>query len=76
VLWKDGKQFKALLSGKGPATLSYDLQISVSQGDVVVTFRSLGAGVCMSCAGLPFKDGSDGKIFQGKDCTAPPSCEP
>jgi YVTN family beta-propeller protein len=75
VMWKNGKQFKALLSGKGATTFAYDLQLGVSQDTVTVTFRSLGGGVCMACSGLPFKDGADGKIFLGKDCAAPPSCE-
>jgi hypothetical protein len=76
LLWKDGKELKASLFGKGPATLAYDLQIGVSQGDVAVKFVSVSTQVCMACPGLPFKDGSDGRTFLAKDCPAPPACAP
>jgi hypothetical protein len=76
VIWKNGKQLKATLFGKGPTTLAYDLQIGVSQGDVAVTFVSESVALCMSCSGQPFKDGSDGQTFQGKDCAAPVACAP
>ena len=76
IIWKNGKQLKASLFGKGSSTLNYDLQIGTSQGDVAVKFVSQSAVVCMSCAGLPFKDGSDGKVFLGKDCAAPAACSP
>ncbi|HSQ00606.1 MAG TPA: hypothetical protein VL049_25565 [Candidatus Dormibacteraeota bacterium] len=76
VLWKNGKQLKASLFGKGPTTLAYDLQIGVSQGDVAVKFVSVSVEVCMACPGLPFKDGSDGRTFLAKDCPPPAACAP
>ena len=76
VIWKTGKQLKALLFGKGPTTLAYDLQASVSQGTVQVKFLSTSVGLCLSCGGAPGKDGSDAKTFQGKDCPAPVACTP
>ena len=63
MIWKNGKQLKVTLSGKGPTTLNYDLQIGVSQGEVAVKFVSASVTVCMSCTSLPGKDGSDGKTF-------------
>ena len=76
VIWKTGKQLKALLFGKGPTTLGYDLQTGVSQGTVQAKFVSESVGLCMSCTGLPGKDGSDAAMFQGKDCPAPVACTP
>jgi hypothetical protein len=75
VLWKGGKVLKAVLQGKGPSTLDYDLQLGVGQGTVAATFESGNHTVCSVCP--PFdisKDGSDAKKFMGKDCAAPPSC--
>ena len=74
VIWKDGKQLKATLFGKGVTNLDYDLQTSVSQGDVQAKFTSESVILCMSCAGLPGKDGSDAKQFLGKECPAPVDC--
>jgi YVTN family beta-propeller protein len=76
VIWKSGKQFKAVLLGKGPSTLAYDLQTGVGQGTVQAVFLSESVGLCMSCSGLPGKDGSDAKLFLGKDCPAPVACAP
>ena len=73
VLWKDG-MLKATLLGSGPSTLDYDLQSSVSQGDVTVVFSSSTGDSCAVCTSLPGKDGSDGKTFLAKSCAAPPSC--
>jgi DNA-binding beta-propeller fold protein YncE len=74
VIWKNGKQLKATLFGKGVTNLNYDLQASVSQGDVQAKFTSESIILCMSCAGLPGKDGSDAKAFLGKECPAPADC--
>jgi YVTN family beta-propeller protein len=75
VLWKTGL-LKAILLGRGGSTLDYDLQTSVSQGSVGVVLSSNGGDVCALCAPFGGKDGSDGKTFLGKGCTAPPSCPP
>ncbi|MFN8643749.1 MAG: thrombospondin type 3 repeat-containing protein [Candidatus Binatia bacterium] len=76
VIWKGGKQLKALLFGKGPTTLAYDLQTGVAQGTVQARFVSVSVGLCMSCNGQPGKDGSDAKLFLGRDCPAPVACTP
>lgn len=75
VIWKDGKQLKATLFGKGVTNLDYDLQTAVSQGDVQAAFSAESITLCMRCAGMPGKDGSDAKLFLGKDCPVPAACE-
>jgi hypothetical protein len=75
VMWKTGNQLKATFFGKGATTLSYDLQAGVSQSPVRVKLINENTNLCMACNGQPGKDGSDGKIFQGKDCPAPASCD-
>ncbi len=74
ILWKDGKQIKAILKGKGPTTLDYDLQIGVTEGTVGATLTFPGGSYCMACAPFSGKDGSDGRQFRGKNCSAPASC--
>ncbi len=74
VIWKDGKQIKAILQGKGPTVLDFDLQLGVPQGSIDTTFTFGADAYCMSCNGFNGRDGSDGKKFLGKDCTAPPTC--
>jgi hypothetical protein len=74
VLWTDGKLLKAVLQGKGPTNLDYDLQLGVPQGTVAATFTSGASRVCVVCGPHNGKDGSDAKKFQGKNCSAPPSC--
>jgi hypothetical protein len=74
VLWKDGKLLKAVLQGKGPTNLDYDLQLGIPQGTVAATFTSGTSRVCVVCGPDNGKDGSDAKKFQGKNCAAPPSC--
>jgi len=74
VTWRDGKQIKAVLQGKGPTTLDYDLQLGVPQGTISAVFDSGGSVYCMTCPAYNGRDGSDGVKFQGKDCAAPPTC--
>jgi len=74
VLWKTANQLKATLFGKGPTTLSYDLQTGVSQSPVQVKLINPSGNFCLACNGQPGKDGSDGKLFQGKECPAPVAC--
>jgi DNA-binding beta-propeller fold protein YncE len=74
VMWKTANQLKATFFGKGATTLSYDLQTGVSQSPVQVKLTNQNTVLCMACNGAPGKDGSDGKIFQGKDCPAPVAC--
>jgi len=74
IVWRDGK-LRAVLQGKGPSTLDYDLVVGTSQGTVDVIFtRDSGDQLCMACAPHKGRDGSDGKRFRGKNCPAPPSC--
>jgi hypothetical protein len=73
VLWKLG-QLKATLLGRGTGTLDFDLQPSVSQGSTTVLFQSPAGDLCALCPPFAGKDGSDGKTFLGKSCSAPPSC--
>ena len=75
VVWKTGKQLKAVLSGKGaPSTLDYDLQLGVPQGTVAAVFQSGSTTVCSTCPPSNGRDGSDGKQFAGRDCPAPVAC--
>jgi DNA-binding beta-propeller fold protein YncE len=74
VLWKGGKLLKAVLQGKGPTSLDYDLQLGVGQGTVAAKLESGSRVVCSVCPPYNGKDGSDAKKFLGKDCAAPPSC--
>jgi hypothetical protein len=76
LVWKDQKQLKATLLGKGPTVLNYDLQVGVSQEPVAVRFAYPGSSICMGCTGFNGKDGSDGKEFLGKECPPPGSCPP
>ncbi len=76
VIWKNGSQLKATLFGKGPTTLDYDLQTGIVQSPVALRFDSQAGPICLACAGVAGKDGSDGKNFQGKDCAAPAACLP
>lgn len=74
ITWKAGSQLKAVLKGKGPSNLDYDLQLGVSQGTVAATLSTVSDRTCVVCPAVNGKDGSDGKRFLGKDCTAPPAC--
>jgi hypothetical protein len=74
VVWKAGAQLKAVLKGKGPSTLDYDLQLGVSQGTVAATLATSTDHTCVVCPAFNAKDGSDGKRFLGKNCAAPATC--
>jgi hypothetical protein len=75
VLWKNQTVVKVALFGKGPSVLGYDLQVGVTQNPVSARLTSIGgSGFCMQCTGSGSKDGSDGKLFEGKNCPAPVSC--
>jgi len=74
IVWKDGVQLKAVLKGKGPSNLNYDLQLGVSQGTVAATLANGTDRTCVVCSASNGKDGSDGKQFLGKSCAAPATC--
>jgi hypothetical protein len=74
VVWKDGSQVKAILQGKGPSLLSYDLQLGLPQGTVSAVLTSGAVQLCTTCPAFNGKDGSDGRKFLGKSCAAPVSC--
>jgi len=76
VMWKNQNLLKAILQGKGPTTLDYDLKVGIAQDPVAARFSSNGNDVCVSCTSFNGKNGSDGKIFLGKDCAAPAACPP
>ncbi len=71
VVWKTGKLLKAVLQGKGAPVLNYDLQVGIDQGLVDVTFAIPGEHLLMRCDDSGGKNGSNGKLFKGKDCPAP-----
>ncbi len=72
-LWKAGK-LKLVLQGKGPSVLDYDLVAGTSEGTVDLLFDAGDSAVCAACVGISGKDGSDGKKFLAKGCSAPPIC--
>jgi hypothetical protein len=76
LTWKAGSQLKAVVKGSGPATLFYDLEPNVDQGEVDVELRSGESRVCLRCDDSDGLNGSDGRKFLGKgaSCTAPPQC--
>src|SRR5262249_6609790 len=76
VVWKDRNLVKATLLGSGPTVLDYDLQTGVSQDPVDVKLGGSSAAICMQCNGSSGKNGSDGKLFLGKDCPEPVACAP
>ena len=75
VTWK-ARQLKATLTGKGPTTLDYDLQIGVDEAPVAARFSSGSVTICLECTAHNGKDGTDGKVFLGKTltCPAPSGC--
>jgi len=75
VTWK-AKNLKATLTGKGPTTLGYDLQVGVDEAPVAARFQSGNVSVCLQCTAHNGKNGSDGKQFLGKTltCPAPSGC--
>jgi len=75
LTWKHQTMLKAILQGKGPSTLDYDLTVA-DQGTVGVQLTVNGASTCMACDDYNGKNGSDEKLFLGKDCPAPASCVP
>ena len=75
IVWKSGQLVKAVLQGKGALTnLDYDLQLGVPQGTVAAMLQSGGTTVCSACAASNGRDGSDGRQFLGRDCSAPVAC--
>ncbi len=77
VRWK-ARQLKATLTGKGPTTLDYDLQVGIDQTSVAARFSSGDVTICVQCAPFNGKNGTDGKQFLGKTqtCPAPVDCAP
>ena len=75
VTWK-ARQLKATLTGKGPTTLGYDLDIGVDEAPVAARFTSGAVTICLECAAYNGKTGADGKQFLGKtlSCPAPSAC--
>jgi hypothetical protein len=75
VTWKL-RNLKATLTGKGPTTLDYDLQLGVDQAPVAARFESESISICLQCTAHNGKSGVDGKQFLGKTltCPAPSGC--
>ena len=73
---RDEREAVATLLGSGPALLNYDLQTGVSQDPIAVKLAGSSSAICMQCDGSGSNDGSDGKLFLGKDCPAPVACAP
>ena len=75
VTWRAG-QLKATLTGAGPTTLDYDLQVGVDEAPVTARFSSAPVTICLECTGFNGKNGSDGKQFLGRKptCPAPAGC--
>ncbi len=73
ALWRSGK-LRILLQGKGAFFLSYDLLSGVSQNTVDAVLVNDGGNICMACPPSSGKDGSDGRKFLGRSCSAPGVC--
>lgn len=71
VIWKNGSQLKAILSGKGPSVLDFDLQLGVPAGSVAAMLSNGSNAICASCLPSNRRDGSDGRTFLGKGCPTP-----
>ena len=75
LVWKNQKQLKATLLGKGSMVLSYDLQPGIDQSPVGVRLSYPGANLCMVCPDFNGTDGSDGGVH-GKGLPGTGSCLP
>ncbi len=73
VVWRAGV-LKAVLQGRGPSTLDYDLIQGVSQGTVDALFNNVDNPMCLACGPHNGRDGSNGRRFVGKSCAAPVAC--
>jgi DNA-binding beta-propeller fold protein YncE len=70
ITWK-ARQLKATLTGKGPTTLGYDLEVGVDETPVAARFSSGAVTICLECTAYNGKTGADGKQFLGKALTCP-----
>ena len=77
LAWRRAKDLKATFTGKGAASLAYDLEAGISQNPLRGEIVSGDVGVCFACASAK-RDGSDGRSFSAKaaDCPAPAACGP
>jgi DNA-binding beta-propeller fold protein YncE len=75
VTWRPS-QLKATLTGQGPTTLDYDLQVGVDEAPVAARFSSEPITICLECTAYNGKNGSNGKQFLGRKltCPAPSGC--
>src|SRR6185503_11171642 len=75
VTWRSS-QLKATLTGQGPTTLDYDLQVGVDEAPVAARFSSAPITICLECTAYNGKNGSNGKQFLGRKltCPAPSGC--
>ncbi len=72
---KHGKQIKATCLGKNPLhPLEYDLEIGTDERTVHTVLTLGDRKFCSSIPTFKTKDGSDGKLFLGKDGPAPAHC--
>lgn len=72
---KQGRQIKATCLGKNPLhPLNYDLEVGTGEGTVHTVLTLGDRKLCTSIPSFETKDGSDGKLFLGKDGSAPAHC--
>lgn len=75
VQLKTGKQIRATCLGRNLShTLDYDLEIGAAEGTVQTVLTIGNHTFCAATPTFRTKDGSDGKLFLGKDGPAPASC--
>jgi hypothetical protein len=72
VVWKSGKLLKVACGGKN-AAFPYDLT-GVDEGNVGVVFTAGTRGACAEAAASDGKNGSDQKLFLGRNAPAPVEC--
>jgi hypothetical protein len=76
IVWKPGR-LRLTLAGGGPTVLGVDLTPGVpvsSPVEVTMLIFNGSYGYCVTCSPFDGRDGSDGKTFLGKSCSAPPIC--
>lgn len=71
---KTGKLIRATCLGKGPSDLDFDLEAGTAEGTVQTVLTLGNRRYCTQTPPFAGKDGSDGRLFLGKNAPAPTFC--